>query len=215
MNKTKPEETTSTPQLEELIASRQWVEGQEDVKTYCDVLRTDAEKKIFTFSTEFVIDAAIAFIAMSPPGSIHLVIDFTHDVCSQSYKLGLIGILCHHYVDGEWRKPLIPVGWCSAVKENKEAYHALTDIILDSFGKRGLNLADHVAATFSDGHAASTPFAAAFPEAIHFDCLQHKKGNVEKHVKKWMFGNKTKRRSATFVSSSVSTGVPPPCQYSA
>ena len=107
---------------EELAAFLQTKAYDQDAaqwKAYVDLNFVDLRGvTVIPFTTKYFVQSVVAFTARG--GRLWSVIDFTHDVCKQHYKLGFFGFVGFHYVKWEWRMCVLPLMFCIASKERQQ-----------------------------------------------------------------------------------------------
>ena len=145
---------------------------------------------IIPFTCLFLLNEACRFISLGR--GLRLVLDFTHDICQQRFKLGVVSIAAYHFVRGVWRSTVLPVFYCLSSKENTSAYLPLLQAVYEEFWNRfSLDLRSLVRTIFTDGAiAARIAIDLIFPDALQILCLQHAKRNLAKKGSLWLNGNK-------------------------
>ena len=111
---------------------------------------------------------------------LRLVLDFTHKILHQSFKLGVISIACLHFSRGDWVNTVFPVFYCLSRNENSAAYLPLIQAFKHEMQTRfGINIEDFVVTVFTDGHeACKIALRIALPNAFQIFCLQHVRKNL-------------------------------------
>jgi hypothetical protein len=125
------------------------------------------------FSTTHFLDAFAAFTSRCS-GDITLVYNFTHDVCRQRFKLGIIAAVGTHWDGTMWRNTVVP-GFCAiASREVSGATlptaQALSKRLLE---RSGLDLRPLVKRAILDGNPGlATAMQSEFGGGCrHSDCL--------------------------------------------
>ena len=119
---------------------------------------------ILPFTSSFNLQEVVAFISRSP--TINLVLDFTHDVCRQRYKVGVLAVLGTHFSQSEWKGTVIPLIFAVSEKENEAAYDLVVRNGVELLEEQGISLAAKVQGTYSDGHAGChSSLLKFFPQA--------------------------------------------------
>ena len=109
-----------------------------------------------------------------------LVLDFTHDILFQFFKLGVISIASLNFTCEDWCNTVFPVTYCLARKENSAAYlpmiSALKNELLVPFG---IELEKVIEIVFLHGHeACKISLGIEFPDSKQILCLQHARTNL-------------------------------------
>lgn len=78
---------------------------------------------VLPFSSDFLLSQVEGFLSRTTV--VRLVLDFTHDMCSQRYKVGVVAALGVHYNNYEWHSTIIPICFCISATENFDAYSKL------------------------------------------------------------------------------------------
>ena len=77
---------------------------------------------VVPFSTNFHTNEFKNYVARCGWNNIFFVLDFTHDVCRNKCKLGVLYGVGHHYVAREWRNTGVPAFFCVVNTEKTPAY---------------------------------------------------------------------------------------------
>ena len=92
---------------------------------------------IIPFSCLFLLTEAAWFLGT---GHVRLVVDFTHDVCQQKFKLGMVSFAGDHFVRGFCRSRVLPVFYCLSSKENTSACLPLLQVVFEEFQSFAVDL---------------------------------------------------------------------------
>ena len=144
------------------------------------------------YTVKYFLNEFISFAARG--SSIRLTMDFTHDICNQKYKLGVISAVGCHFSQGQWRNTTLPIFYCLASSECSAAYLPLLQAakfcLREMFN--GFDFIEKTVAIYTDAHeAGKIATEIELSNTKHFLCLEHAKKALSRNSDKWKFGKKT------------------------
>jgi hypothetical protein len=144
------------------------------------------------FSTKFFLDEFVHFVSRCS-GKVTLLFDFTHDICRQRFKLGLVAAMGTHYDRYMWRNSIVPAMCSIASKEvTGSALPIVQALALRLQTDHNLRLRAVGKRAILDGNVGLAEAVAIEIGCPQHDCLQHAKKRVSQKGWMWVHGNKAR-----------------------
>ena len=118
-------------------------------------------------------------------GQFQILIDFTHDISKEKFKLGAVSVIGHHYDEnhGQNSQTMVPIAYVLADQETGDAYSLLLKFAHKCISHLcGVDFLQQVTHIFVDGHCSDELLKGVCPNAAVHRCVEHIKRNVMKNL---------------------------------